>query len=92
MAVGSTRRQILRMMIGEGWMLLTLATLPALAVCLNLTKAELLDTRLMEITFPRIAAGLIATYLFMAFIILLAAWYPAYLSSRIAPADTLRNE
>lgn len=92
MAVGSTRRQILRMMIGEGWMLLTLAALPALAVCLNLTKAELLDTRLMEITFPRIAAGLIATYLFMAFIILLAAWYPAYLSSRIAPADTLRNE
>lgn len=92
MAVGSSRRQILRMMIGEGWMLLTLTMLPAAAVCLNLAKAGLLDTNLMDISFFRVVAGLVATYLFLAFIILLAAWYPALLSSRIAPADTLKNE
>lgn len=92
MAVGSTRRQILLMMIGEGWLILASAALPAVLVCLNLVKAALPDTRLMDITFLRISAGLVSTYLFIAAVILLAAWYPAYLSSRIAPADTLRNE
>lgn len=92
MAIGSTRRQIFRLMIGEGWLLLTLAALPAVVIYLNLAKAELLDTGLMDITGGRLAAGFVFTYLFMAFIILLAAWYPAYLSSRIAPAETLKNE
>lgn len=92
MALGSSRRNILRMMIGEGELLLAVATLPALFVCLNLVKIEFPSTGMMNITLTRIALGLAATYLCMALVIALAAWYPAYLSSRIAPADTLRNE
>ena len=46
----------------------------------------------MPVTFFRVFAGLISTYLLMAFFITLGAWYPAYLSSKIAPADTLRAE
>ena len=92
LAVGSTRSQILRMMIGEGWLLLSLIAIPAVIFCINLAKMEFIGTNIMHITFFRIFFGLMLTYLFMAFIIMLGAWYPAYLSSRIAPADTLRNE
>ena len=92
LAVGSTRSQILRMMIGEGWLLLSLVAIPAVILCINLAKMEFIGTNIMHITFFRIFFGLLLTYLFMAFIIMLGTWYPAYLSSRVAPADTLRSE
>ena len=92
LAVGSTRRQILQMMIGEGWLLLSLVAIPAAIICINIAKMELIDTNIMPVTFFRVFAGLISTYLLMAFFITLGAWYPAYLSSKIAPADTLRAE
>ena len=92
LAVGATRSQILQMMIGEGWLLLSLVAIPAVIICINLAKIEFIGTNIMDITFFRIFSGLLLTYLFMALVILLGAWYPAYLSSRIAPADTLRSE
>lgn len=92
MALGSSRRRILRMMIGEGELLLAVASLPALFVCLNLVKIEFPSVLMMDVTLPRIVLGLAGTYLCMALVIALGAWYPAWLSSRIAPADTLRNE
>lgn len=92
LAVGSTRNQILRMMIGEGWLLLSLVAIPAVILCINLAKMEFIGTNIMQINFFRIFFGLSITYLFMAFVIMLGAWYPAWLSSRIAPADTLRSE
>ena len=80
------------MMIGEGWLLLSLVAIPAVIICVNLAKMEFIGTNIMDITFLRIFFSLLLTYLFMALVILLGAWYPAYLSSRIAPADTLRSE
>lgn len=92
MAVGSTRKQVLGMMIGEGWLLLTVVAVPAVILCVNLVKMEFISTNIMGVTFLRVFSGLLLTYVFMALVIMLGAWYPAYLSSRIAPADTLRNE
>lgn len=92
MAVGSTRKQVLGMMIGEGWLLLTVVAVPAIILCVNLVKMEFVSTNIMGVTFLRVFSGLLLTYVFMALVIMLGAWYPAYLSSRIAPADTLRNE
>ena len=92
LAIGSTRRQILQMMIGEGWLLLSLVAIPAAIICINIAKLEFVGTNIMPVTFFRIFTGLISTYLLMALFITLGAWYPAYLSSRIAPADTLRSE
>lgn len=91
-AVGSTRRQILQMMIGEGWLLLSLIALPTIIICINLVKMDFLATNIMPITYFRIFAGLAGTYLVMTLFIMLATWYPAYLASRVAPADTLRSE
>ena len=92
LAIGSTRRQILQMMIGEGWLLLSLVAIPAAIICINIAKLEFVGTNIMPVTFFRIFTGLISTYLLMVLFITLGAWYPAYLSSRIAPADTLRSE
>lgn len=92
LAIGSTRRQILQMMIGEGWLLLSLVAIPAAILCINIAKMEFIGTNIMPVTFFRIFTGLISTYLLMALFITLGAWYPAYLSSRIAPANTLRSE
>lgn len=92
MAVGSTRKQVLGMMIGEGWLLLTVVAVPAVILCVNLVKMEFISTNIMGVTFLRVFSGLLLTYVFMALVIMLGAWYPAYLSSRIAPAHTLRNE
>ena len=92
LTVGATRKQILMMMISEGWLLLSLAAIPAGIICINLAKMEFIGTGIMLINFFRVFSGLLLTYLFMALVIMLGAWYPAYLSSRIAPADTLRNE
>lgn len=92
MAVGSTRKLVLGMMIGEGWLLLTVVAVPAVILCVNLVKMEFISTNIMGVTFLRVFSGLLLTYVFMALVIMLGAWYPAYLSSRIAPADTLRNE
>lgn len=92
MAAGSSRSRILSLMMTESWLLLSLAALPAALICLNAAHLEIIDTEIMDITFPRLAAGLTVTYLLMAAIVLLATWYPAWLSSRIAPAETLRNE
>lgn len=92
LAIGSTRSQILQIMIGEGWLLLSLVAIPAAILCVNLAKLEFISTNIMQINFFRIFFGLSITYLFMAFVIMLGAWYPAWLSSRIAPADTLRSE
>lgn len=91
-AIGSTRRQILQMMIGEGWLLVSLVGIPAAIICINIAKMEFIGTNIMLVTFFRIFASLISTYLIMVVFITLGAWYPAYLSSRIAPADTLRSE
>lgn len=92
LAVGSTRKQIVGMMIGEGWLLLSLIAVPAAIVCINLATMEFIGIYIMLITPLRVFSGLLLTYLFMVFIITLGAWYPAYLASRIAPADTLRSE
>lgn len=92
MALGATRRKISGMMIGEGWLILTIITIPATIVCFNLAKADLIDTKIMDITIFRISVSLVATYLLMALVILLGAWYPARIASLIAPADTLKTE
>lgn len=92
LAVGSTRRQVMQMMIGEGWLLLSLVAIPAAIFCINFAQMELIATYIMPVTLARLSAGLISTYLIMGLFIMLGTWYPAYLSSRVAPADTLRNE
>ena len=92
MAMGSSRSGVRRLMTGEGLMLLTLATVPALLVCLNLAVAEVFSANVMPMTAGRFWAVSGATYLSLALVIVLAIWYPSRKASRLEPADALHYE
>lgn len=92
LVVGSTRKEILYIMMGEGLCLLVFAAIPAIIVIINLTLSGLMNTEFMDASMLRLSTGILFTFLFLTFLILLATYYPAYLSSRITPADTLRSE
>ena len=92
MAMGSSRSGVRRLMTGEGLMLLTLATVPALLVCLNLAVAEVFSANVMPMTAGRFWAVSGVTYLSLALIIVLAIWYPSRKASRLEPADALHYE
>lgn len=92
MAVGSQRRGILRMMIGEGLLLMTLAAVPALIIFFNLAYLDVFSTQVMPMTFLRFLSVTLLTWVILALVIMLATWYPARKASRLAPADALHYE
>lgn len=92
MAVGSERNGIMRMMIGEGLLLLTIATLPAFLLFLNLVYLDVFSAAVMEMTVWRFLAVSGIAWTILALVILLAIWYPARKASRLAPADALHCE
>lgn len=92
MAVGSTRRNLQWLVIGEGLVMLTVVALPALVICLNLAFAGLIKTEVMEITFPRLLAVSLLTWAILAAVIILAVWYPSRKASRLEPAEALHYE
>ena len=92
MAVGSRRKSILNLMIGEGLMLMTIAALPALLICLNLALLGVFSDSVMKMTIIRFLSVSLLTWCMLAVVILLATWYPARKASRLAPADALHYE
>lgn len=92
MSVGSTRRGVRNLMIGEGLVLLTLVSMPALFVCANLTWAGLLSETVMPVSPMRFLLVSAMTWLALASVILLAIWYPARRASRMEPAEALHYE
>ena len=92
MAVGSSRSGIQGLMIGEGLLLLTLATLPALLVCLNLVWMDVLSTTVMAAGVGRFLTVSLLTWSVLAFVIFLATWYPSRKASRLEPAEALHYE
>lgn len=92
MALGSTRRQLRRLMLGEGLLVLSLSFLPALAVCIHIAATGLISTKLMDNACPRFAGSIFITYLLMAVMVVLGIWYPASEAAAQEPVDTLHEE
>lgn len=92
MALGSTRKQLRRIVLWEGIALLTLAFIPAIVICLNIAYANLIDLNLMGNTLLRFAGGMFITYLLIALMIIAGTWYPANEAARLEPADALHYE
>ena len=92
MAVGSSRRRLQQLLIGEGLMILTITAVPALLICVNVAFAGLLSTEVMEVTVGRLLLVSLLTWLLLAVIITLAIWYPSRKAARLEPAEALHYE
>lgn len=92
MAVGSTRRDLRRLVVGEGLVILTLVSIPALLICLNMTYVDFLSEEVMKVTFGRLLAVSLLTWGILAGIISLAVWYPSRRAACLEPAEALHYE
>nr|WP_302830729.1 FtsX-like permease family protein [uncultured Bacteroides sp.] len=92
MALGSSRNAIFSRLMGEGVMLLTLATVPAIIITFNIGIAELVDIDKMSFTVSRFWLALAFTWLLMALMIIAGIWYPARMAMKVQPAEALHDD
>ena len=99
-AMGSSKRKVRRMIVSETLLLLSMACVIGTAVCLNLSKTDLVEAIGIPIA-NRAAWGIgaeqdainfAATSVFLAIVSVFAVWYPARQASEVPPADVLREE
>lgn len=92
MAIGSSRIDLKRLVIGESLVILTIAAIPALLICLNMAYIDLLSSEVMEVTFGRLLTVSFLTWGILAGIITLAVWYPSHKAVHLEPAEALHYE
>lgn len=99
LAMGSTKTQVFRLLTGEGLLLLTLVTIPAMIICFNIGLAEftigrteLISTWLVKWSFERFLLGSLGAWLLMAAMVTVGIWFPAWQAMKIQPAEALHEE
>ena len=90
-AMGESRKGLLRMFFTEGILLLTFAIIPSMLVFAFITNAEIL-VESSAFTIGRYFIGFGITYILLALMIVLGIWFPARKAVKISPADALRDE
>jgi putative ABC transport system permease protein len=89
MALGAEPRDILRLVVGQGFRMTALGVIIGLATALAVTR--LLANLLFEVT-PFDAASFAGLPLLLAAIALVASWIPARRAAHVDPLVSLRNE
>lgn len=92
MAMGSSRRSLYWLQIGEALGLVLIAFLPTLPITFNITIAELIEVHAMPISRFRFFLCEGITLLLLWGMAFAGAWYPARQSTHLAPAEALRYE
>lgn len=92
MAMGSSRNAVFIRLMQEGLLLLSLATVPAAIVALNVGVAELVDVSKMTFDAERFLLDIFLTWLLMALMIIAGIWYPARKAMKVQPAEALHDE
>lgn len=92
MALGSPRSQLGSIMVREGGLLLLFASIPAIAICLNIVYMDMVDTYLLPFTWGRFLVCQGITFFLIVAMIIAGVWYPARQTSRLEPAEALRYE
>ena len=89
LALGASRREILRLVVGEGMVLAAIGTVVGLTAALGLTR---LMASLLYGVRPADPATLAAVSLLLAGIALLACYIPAWRATKVDPLVALRYE
>lgn len=102
MAMGSDRRKLRLQLISEALVLLTLVVLPAICINFAIVQAGLLNAigdyysdsneYIIDNVWLRFLLTNLITYVFLAAIVALSAWIPAYQASKVHPVEALRDE
>lgn len=99
LAMGSTKQQIFLLLMGEGLLLLSLVTLPAMVVCYNVGVGEftigrtaLISTWPVKWSIIRFLMGSLGAWLLIALMVIMGIWYPARQAMKIQPAEALHEE
>lgn len=99
LAMGSTKTQVFRLLTGEGLLLLTLVTIPAMIICFNIGiaeftigRTELISTWPVEWSFGRFLLGSLGAWLLIALMVAIGIWFPARQAMNIQPAEALHEE
>ncbi len=91
-AMGASDFRILGRIITEGIVLLTIATIPAIAIDLFVAHFQLTKELYEFIGWERTGVCIVITYLLMCSMIVLGTLFPAMKAMRINPAIALKNE
>lgn len=99
LSMGSSKVRIFRLLLGEGLLLLTLVTIPAMIVCYNIGisefsigRTELITTWPVKWSFIRFLLGSAGAWLLMAAMVIVGVWFPAHRAMNIQPAEALHEE
>lgn len=91
-ALGSSRKRLYTLLVGEAMMILSYVLLPAMIICYNIGKANIMKIWLMEWGVSRFLVGVLITLALMALMIIIGIWYPAYQAMKVQPAEVLNEE
>lgn len=89
---GASNRNIFRRFIGEGLLLLTIATVPAVLIDVTISWYEYNNWFFGYLSWDRTTLCVVITYAMMALIITLGIMIPARRAMRIRPAIALKDE
>ncbi len=99
LALGSDYRSVGRLLYTEGWLLLTIAAVPAAFLCYNAGHFEfslgdwvLVSRKPVEWSIIRFVLVTLTTYLLIGLIIMAGIWYPARQAMTVEPAEALHEE
>ena len=101
-ALGSSKKKIQQLLLGETFMMLLIASIPATILALNIQLYGIVTKLGISILSDTVTSNqakillnvitYLITFVTMLVIIWLGTWYPARKASKIQPAEALHNE
>ena len=91
MAIGASRKDIVRMVTGESLLLLVLSFIPVLLIAINLAYLDKLEPT-YAVTAWRVAGEFCLTFIILALAVLASVLIPALKASKVNPAIVLHYE